>query len=343
MPRAWYNEIDPYAAQWLRNLISKGLIPDGDVDTRSIVDVAPADLRDYAQCHFFAGLGGWPAALRRSGVWPDHRPVWTGSCPCQPFSLAGKQGGFDDPRHLWPQWRYLIAQCRPAIVLGEQVASASEWLRLVRSDLEALDYAVGAIPIEAASAGAYHLRDRFWFVANSQGNGERRARESESSSESQIKTGGLRSIGSDQSGFVGDTAGVAERKLDREGDTFSTGWQARPISGGTGDHFEWAIGVDSGIDRDNSEMGVADADECGRLPRDGTAASSRYRHPIVADGDGFEWVTGSDGKARRVKSGIRLLAYGVSARVAKLRALGNAIDLRPATAFIHAVNESLNR
>jgi DNA (cytosine-5)-methyltransferase 1 len=33
---AYYNEIDPYCAQWLRNLIAAGHIADGDVDQRDI-------------------------------------------------------------------------------------------------------------------------------------------------------------------------------------------------------------------------------------------------------------------------------------------------------------------
>jgi hypothetical protein len=57
---------------------------------------------------------------------------------------------------------------------------------------------------------------------------------------------------------------------------------------------------------------------------------------LVANPEAFDWVIGADGKARRVKPGIRLLAHGIPARVAKLRALGNAIDLRPAAAFITA-------
>ena len=111
MPRSYYNEIDPYAAQWLRQLIEAKLIPMGDVDTRDIREVQPSDLSDYTQCHFFAGIAGWPLALRLAG-WPSSRPVWTGSCPCQPFSDAGKRGGVDDARHLWPAWHHLIAQCR---------------------------------------------------------------------------------------------------------------------------------------------------------------------------------------------------------------------------------------
>ena len=175
-PRDYHNEIDGYAAQWTRNLMKKGLIPDGFVDERDIRDVQPMDLWGFTRCHFFSGIAGWACALRLAGVLDDF-PLWTGSCPCQPFSVAGQQKGFADERHLWPIWTKLIAQSRPAVVLGEQVAGAAAWLRLVRSDLEAMGYAVGAIPVEAASAGAYHLRDRFWFVAYGESEQARAARQ----------------------------------------------------------------------------------------------------------------------------------------------------------------------
>lgn len=163
---AYYNENDARSAGWLRELIKDGLIAPGEVDDRSIRDVSASDLRDFTQCHFFAGIGGWSAALRLAG-WSDHRPVWTGSCPCQPFSSVGQRKGFDDPRHLWPIWYELIRQRRPAIVFGEQSSQAVDWLGLVRGDMEAMDYAMGAMPIEAACAGADTLGDRFWFVAAS--------------------------------------------------------------------------------------------------------------------------------------------------------------------------------
>jgi DNA (cytosine-5)-methyltransferase 1 len=164
---AYYNEIDPYAAQWLRNLISAGHISPGVVDERSIEDVCPDELMGYTQCHFFAGIGVWSLALRRAG-WPDHRPVWTGSCPCQPFSQAGAGAGFADERHLWPHFRWVIEQCRPAVVFGEQVASkaAEPWIDLVHADLEALGYAFGAVPFPSAGVGAPHIRDRLFWVGH---------------------------------------------------------------------------------------------------------------------------------------------------------------------------------
>lgn len=165
---AYYNEIDPYAAQWLRNLINAGHIAAGIVDERSIEDVHPSDLRGFTQCHFFAGIGVWSYALRSAG-WSDDREIWTGSCPCQPFSAAGKGTGFDDQRHLWPAFHHLIQECKPAIVLGEQVASkdADPWIDLVQADVEALGYGFGAVPFPSASVGAPHIRDRLYWVAHS--------------------------------------------------------------------------------------------------------------------------------------------------------------------------------
>jgi len=120
---AYYNEIDPYAAQWLRNLIAAGHIAPGDVDERDIRDVRPDELRGYTQCHFFAGIAGWSLALRNAG-WPDDRPIWSGSAPCQPFSAAGRGAGASDERHLWPHFHHLIRECRPGVVFGEQVEAA---------------------------------------------------------------------------------------------------------------------------------------------------------------------------------------------------------------------------
>ena len=165
MTRAYYNEHDKFAAAWLRELIADGLIAPGDVDERSIEDVTPAELVGYRQCHFFAGIGVWSLALRLAG-WPDDREIWTGSCPCQPFSAAGKRGGTTDERHLWPAFHHLISQCRPPVVFGEQVASKDGlgWLDLVHADLEAAGYAVGAVDLCAAGVGAPHIRQRLWFV-----------------------------------------------------------------------------------------------------------------------------------------------------------------------------------
>ena len=312
MARAYYNEFEPRTAAWLRELIADGHIAPGDVDERSINDVQPSDLDGYTQCHFFAGIGGWSYALRLA-MWPDDRPVWTGSCPCQPFSAAGKRKGFDDERHLWPVFRSLIEKRRPAVVFGEQVAAAADWLGLVRGDLEALDYAMGAIPVQAACAGADHLRDRYWFVADAAlPEGERQRSHGGEVLPLQTPEGCC--------GTGNGSATVADANESRTREE----WQQRSREQrGPGGDQEACAG----------DVGVSDCD--GGKPREQAAAGMGYGRPAGA-ASGFDWVIGADGKARRVKPGIRLLVDGFPSRVGLLRGFGNAIDPRPAAAFISA-------
>ncbi len=86
----YYNENDASAIAWLMELMRVGAIPDGHIDTRSIADVRSEDLVGFDQCHFFAGIGGWSHALEIAG-YANAKGLWTGSCPCQPFSAAGKR------------------------------------------------------------------------------------------------------------------------------------------------------------------------------------------------------------------------------------------------------------
>lgn len=163
----YYNEFDPNAADWLENLILSGDLPDGVVDRRSIVDVEASDLRGFNACHFFAGIGGWPLALRMAGF-PDDFRVWTGSPPCQPFSNAGKQAGRSDPRHLAPTWCRLVKECSPAVIFGEQVKNAIQkhWLDDLYDQLEMAGYAVGSAVLPGGVIGAPHQRDRIFFGAH---------------------------------------------------------------------------------------------------------------------------------------------------------------------------------
>jgi len=173
----YYNEFDVNAAAWLRELCNRDLISKGDVDERSILNVKPEDLKPYNRCHFFAGIGGWDYALRLAG-WPEDRPVWTASLPCQPFSVAGKKEGMKDERNLWPVFFELVRQCKPECILGEQVEAAIKfgWLDRVFDDLEREGYTCGAVCLPAASVGAPHIRQRLYWVAYSKS--ERPVRES---------------------------------------------------------------------------------------------------------------------------------------------------------------------
>jgi DNA (cytosine-5)-methyltransferase 1 len=161
-----YTDHDPYCCEWLEALINDGQLPNGVVIERDIREIASADVAGYHHVHFFAGIGGWGAALKFA-EWPGERPIWSGSCPCQSFSVAGKGRGMDDERHLWPVWSRLIRECRPSIIVGEQVESpaARAWLDLVFSDLENEGYTCWAADLCACGVGAPQLRQRLYWVA----------------------------------------------------------------------------------------------------------------------------------------------------------------------------------
>jgi DNA (cytosine-5)-methyltransferase 1 len=241
---AYYNENDPYAAQWLRNLIAADRIASGNVDERDIQDISADDLRGHAQCHFFAGIGGWAHALRLAGVRSDMPGVWTGSCPCQPFSAAGKGGGVADERHLWPYWFYLIEQCKPAVILGEQVASPAglAWFDLVSSDLEGAGYAVGAADLCAAGVGAPHIRQRLWFVAHA---AEQRQRTDETGSDSRERQFMARTGARSDGGYDGAAGELAHAEDKRRERWSFTGEQInaqsrRFLSAGSGAACSWS-------------------------------------------------------------------------------------------------------
>jgi DNA (cytosine-5)-methyltransferase 1 len=341
---AYYNEIDHYAAAWLRNLIAAGHIAPGDVDERSIADVSGSSLSAYQQCHFFAGIGGWSYALRLAG-WPDDRPVWTGSCPCQPFSSAGKRRGTDDPRHLWPEWFRLIRQCRPATIFGEQVASPDglAWFDAVSADLEREGYAVGAADLCAAGVGAPHQRQRLYFVADDP-IARRQGRITQEDGWSASEPRRLR-----DAGFVADavSAGRSEGRPGAGHGQITR--MRRPI--GLGDPCVPGLARRSseqghdGSQRATAERasgdagGMADADVC--IPRDGCVQRGRRvlqpaEDPLAGFWRGAEWIYCRDDRWRPVEPGTFPLGTRLPARVGRLRAYGNSIVPQVAAEFVRA-------
>jgi DNA (cytosine-5)-methyltransferase 1 len=280
---AYYNEIDPYAAEWLRNLIKAGHIADGVVDDRSISDVRPEELFEFTQCHFFAGIGIWSRALRG----------------------AGKRAGTSDERHLWPHWNHLIQECRPSTIFGEQVASKDGlgWLDLVQTDMEAKDYAFGAFDLSASGFGAPHIRQRLWFVADTDNAGSQGwiPRGPDQEREDQH-----RHVGRDGAtdGGMGDTdlhdGGHGDSALTSNG-------QARVEHGGAS--------TNDGMDRGPSGK-----------------TNGHWR-----DAD---WLFCRDGKWRPVEPNTCPLVDGAPSRVGRLRAYGNGIVPQVAQGLIESYMET---
>jgi len=328
--RAYYNECDPYAAEWLRNLIAAGLITAGDVDERSIVDVRPSDLDGYERCHFFAGIGVWDYALNLAG-WPAGRRVWTGSCPCQPFSAAGRQAGFADERHLWPAWFDRIRECRPDDILGEQVEAAVRlgWLDAVFADLEGEGYACGTVVLGAHSVGAPHVRLRSWFMANA--GGERR--DGQPARLRRASTGGWIAADHAEAAWRGEVGNVADAARERQ-----HGEQARAKCGriaGPQDGGQLGNAIGSGL-----PVGSLCDVERGTVRVEGAAPGSASS--LRGFWSGAQWIECSDGRRRAIEPGSFPLAHGAPARVGRLRAYGNAINAEAAAAFIGAVIDTLS-
>mgnify|MGYP003627376453 CR=1 FL=1 len=308
MSLAHYNDDDPFAVRWLGALVDAGHIAKGRVDDRSIRDLKPADVAGPGQRHFFAGIGGWSYALRLAGV-ADGASVWTGSCPCQPFSAAGSGRGVEDERHLWPIWRDLIAECRPPMVFGEQVASAAGrgWLASVRADMEDMGYRVGAADLCAASVGAPHIRQRIFFGA---------VADSDRFDGEQVSPHpGGRGEGSGAQGMGERSGGM--RPFDRLADSEGAGGRE-----------------DAGAVRGREAQGRGEAQ--GQDQRRASVEARRTFDRSSVDWSRADYLPCRDGKARPAQPGTLPLAHGIPGRVGRLRGYGNAIVPQVAAAFVSA-------
>jgi len=105
--------------------------------------------------------------------------IISGGFPCQPYSVAGKQKGKEDERHLWPQMLRAIREIQPRWVVGENVRGLINWsgglvFEEVQTDLESEGYEVWAFILPACGVDAPHRRDRVWFVAYRESESSRR-------------------------------------------------------------------------------------------------------------------------------------------------------------------------
>ncbi len=353
---AYYNENDHFAAAWLRELIKAGLIAHGIVDERSIEDVTPNDLTGFIQLHWFAGIGGWSLALRLTG-WPDSRPVWTGSCPCQSFSAAGKGAGFNDSRHLWPAFFNLIKECRPHTVFGEQVEAAIRhgWLDLVQNDLEREGYAVGAVVFPAAGVGAPHIRSRLYWVADS--NHDRRDKGWERVTEA----GDDGVIGNGTIERLADSQGKRsnERQQDNGGGSCGSdaGEGAECVGGGAVERL-------SGTGNGSGQQSESWATERGLPAETGRDVPREPTGPTNGQWRNADWLFCRDGKWRPVESidvemvdglsdrlgysrfgdrySVNPLIQKAENRAVRLKGYGNSIVPAQAAEFIISVDQAIS-
>jgi DNA (cytosine-5)-methyltransferase 1 len=277
----------------------------------------------------FSGIGGFSLGLERAGMktvafceidpycravlrkhWPDvpvHEDIRKldgtrisadlvcGGFPCQPFSHAGKRRGSEDDRHLWPQMCRVIAEVRPAWVVGENVPGIIGMeLDNVLSDLEALGYATRTFVIPAAAVDARHRRDRIWVVGYADSDGE-------SVMPKHAEASWVQSSVADSGRKCG-----ADRR--RDGDVAGSAGESE----GDGTKREW-----DGHAADDCGADVAHA---GGSRLEGRAEPSASRHafgfaPGSRQQDG-RWLPEPD---------VGRVAHGVPSRVDRLRALGNAV------------------
>lgn len=321
----WFNDNEPFCADWLRNLF-----PHAMVDSRDFREIDVDDFKRHKRCHWFAGIGGWEYALGLAG-WPRDRPVWTASLPCQPFSSAGKRAGEKDSRHLWPAFSRLVAECRPSIIFGEQVASddGCQWLARVFADLEAMEYRVAGADLCAAGAGAPHIRQRLFWVADSQ---RERAR---TGATGQQGAAGLGRGGSSNDSRLGNA------------DNRGCEGTALPVRPGRQDEGLLVpsrasegcrMGDATGPRREGGQPELLSAGQAeGRLLAGPSDVRPWDKHEIVWCDErafGRGWI------ARRVEPGTSPMAPRIPGTVGRLRAYGNSIVPQVAALFVRAYLEA---
>jgi DNA (cytosine-5)-methyltransferase 1 len=259
--------------------------------------------------------------------------------------------------------------------MGEQVAGAAGygWLDGVRSDLESESYACDGVDIPACAANAPHIRSRLYWVAMDNTQSKRLERRFDNSTKPSIETRNS-NIGttSCDSHDMADAdceqlrGGHAREPIIPSSSNEGEAWERQRVwvdAGADGDVIASDMADTQSIGRrqgtedirglsegnrqegttrrftvNNYSLNVANADDAGRQGRTVYAKCSDEQS---AWSQSVEWRRGADGKTRRVKSGLCLLAHGVPARVGKLRAYGNAIVPPLAAEVIKAFMETL--
>jgi DNA (cytosine-5)-methyltransferase 1 len=265
----------------------------------------------------------------------------TGGFPCQPFSIAGKQGGKNDDRYLWPEMLRVIREARPTWIIGENVAGIVNMaLDQVHTDLEAEGYEVESIIIPACAVDAPHRRDRVWIVAHSKLHGNQRTeREINAEADCVAESFGTKYCSTWQSiGTSEQQRRETEQRHDDVADTCGERqfWHQRKrqaseegvSSGHASQCCSQIFGEDVADTVNQGWQGrVHRREDAERQGVDGHAGCCGSTH-------------GQSGEATWLpEPNVGRVAHGIPNRVAKLRGLGNAIVPQVAAEIIRCINQ----
>ena len=244
--------------------------------------------------------------------------IITGGYPCQPFSIAGRQKGEQDPRHVWPEMFRLVKELRPTWVIGENVSGHIKLgLDTVLENLESEGYATRAFSISASSIGSNHQRERVWIIANT----------NELGWDNWIYNREERQVSNDKERNIEESESERDRRINRIRQTSEAMEDTR--------RTQWPWSFFQNQDEDETREGYAD-----QFERSGSAPKSDVANTEVSDTD-------SEGLARRrseceLREGqeegeigwsqwwqsepnVGRVANGVPKRVDRLKSLGNSL------------------
>jgi len=260
---------------------------------------------------------------------PSH-DILTAGYPCQPFSVAGKQRGVEDDRHIWPYILRIVAHKRPTWCVFENVyGHIALGLDQVLLDLEAEGYATRTFIVPAAGVNAPHKRDRLWIVAYSDSD--------DGWNGGSTKSQGRQSRMEHRSGSQRQPIGESEQNV---ADTVSSRGETR--------HSD-RLGNDHGSRRNqgqskgsSSKINVADTSNEGSQGRLSGRSDSERQSFMGHSGRGSSAYGQSGEDWWAVEPNVRRVAHGIPRRMDRLKGLGNAIVPQIAMNIGLAIKEQVN-
>jgi DNA (cytosine-5)-methyltransferase 1 len=246
----------------------------------------------------------------------DFPDIITGGFPCQPFSVAGKQQGTSDSRHLWPEMFRIIQEFSPRWVIGENVKGLTNIqdgvvFETVCTDLEGEGYEVRTFNIPAAGVQAPHRRERIWIVAHAKCFNERKSIRESDETQSRIQKEHRPNDNTTwESSRTGSVWGTNNGHEDME-NSRRTLRQGSELQGKNGNETKEGNADQSQRSSGTSKSNVVDSSTGRCASQETEVQPGRY-----SSFDSSWWQ--SEPQLGRV-------ANGVSGRVHRLKALGNSI------------------